>query len=198
MGGAVQLMLESALTQNGWFRSYHTKQSVDKNGNPIPWCTYPFIHFIEPRLHQQMDVFEFGCGNSTIWYASRVHMIRAVEHDEAWVKLVEPKLPPNANVVYRSLETGSYQEEVKQGGAKYHIIIVDGRQRNKSALNALDSLTPDGVIIWDNSDLAHYQSGVYKLISIGFKRLDFWGISPVTAHLNCTTVFYRADNSLGI
>jgi hypothetical protein len=44
LGGAVQLMLESALTENGWFRSYHTKQSVDKNGNPIPGV--PILLFI--------------------------------------------------------------------------------------------------------------------------------------------------------
>lgn len=198
LGGGVQLMLESALTENGWFRSYHSKHSVDKHGKPIPWCTYPFIHFIEPRLHMQMDVFEFGCGNSTIWYASRVHSIKAVEHDEAWVKLVQPRLPNNASVVYRDLETGSYTEEVKQKGAKYHIVIVDGRHRNKSALNAVDCLTSDGVIVWDNSNLAHYQSGVSALKLLGFKRLDFWGISPVTAHLNCTTIFYKPENSLGI
>jgi hypothetical protein len=182
IGGAVQLMLESALTESGWFQSYHTKQSVDKLGNPIPWCTYPFIHFIEPRLHAQMNVFEFGCGNSTIWYASRVRSIKAVEHNEAWVKLVQPKLPANAEVIFQNLAGDAYAGEVKRNGQKYHIVIIDGRQRNKSASNSIESLTEDGIIVWDNSNLPQYQSGVLSLISQGFKRLDFWGISPVTAH----------------
>lgn len=199
LGGVVQLMLKSALTDNGWFRSYHTKQSVDKEGKPIPWCTYPFIHFIGPRLHKHMDVFEFGCGNSTLWYASRIKSIKAVEHDKSWVKLMQPKLPSNAQVVFQALEENdTYIREVGQGGKKYHIVIVDGRRRNSSAQEAVNNLTQDGVIVWDNTDLPQYQEGVKNLMDLGFRRIDFWGLSPITAHLNCTTIFYKPTNCLNI
>jgi precorrin-6B methylase 2 len=196
LGGAVQLMLESALTENGWFRSYYTKQSVDKQGNPIPWCTYPFIHFIEPRLTKEMNVFEFGCGNSTIWYANRVRSIKAVEHDEAWVKLVQPKLPANAQVIFQGLEGSTYANEVKRNGQKFHIVIIDGRQRNQSALQAMESLTEEGIIVWDNSDREQYQSTIQLLIKSGFKRIDFWGMCPVVSHLTCTSIFYKTNNCL--
>jgi hypothetical protein len=199
LGGLVQLHIKSALTEIGWFRSYHTKQSVDKDGRPIPWCTYPFIHFIEPRLHKQMDVFEFGCGNSTLWYASRVKNVKSVEHDRNWVKLMQAKLPSNAKVVFQELEDGSmYTKEVSQEGKKYHIIIVDGRKRNRSAQEAVNNLSEDGVIVWDNSNLPHYQTGVSNLMKSDFRRIDFWGLSPITAHLNCTTIFYKTQNCLGI
>ncbi|MDO1444893.1 FkbM family methyltransferase [Rhodocytophaga aerolata] len=199
MGGAVQLILESALLENGWFRSYHTKQSVDRDGQPIPWCTYPYIHFVEPRLQEHMEVFEFGCGNSTLWYSSRVKSIKAVEHDKNWVKLMESKLPANAQVVFQALqEDDNYVREVGKSGKKYHIIIIDGRKRSKSAREAVQHLTEDGVIVWDNTDLPQYQEGVKHLLNVGFKRLDFWGLSPITAHLNCTTVFYKSTNCLHI
>lgn len=199
LGGAVQLMLKSALSDLGWFRSFHTKQSVDKEGKPIPWCTYPYIHFIEPRLQKSMHVFEFGCGNSTLWYASRVNSVKAVEHDRNWVKLMESRLPANVKVVFQALEEENrYIREISEEGKKYHIVIVDGRKRNRSAREAVNSLTADGVIVWDNSNLAHYQEGVGQLMSLGFKRLDFWGLSPITAHLNCTTIFYRTLNCLNI
>ena len=84
IGGAVQLFLASGLRDDGWFESFNTKRSIDKEGNPIPWCTYPFIKFIEPKLNKDFSVFEYGSGNSTIWYAQRVKEIISVENDEDW------------------------------------------------------------------------------------------------------------------
>jgi hypothetical protein len=128
-----------------------------------------------------------------------VSSVKAVEHDNNWVKLMESRLPANAKVVFQELEESNrYTREISQEGKKYHIVIVDGRKRNRSASEAVNSLTIDGVIVWDNSNLAHYQEGIGHLMSLGFKRLDFWGLSPITAHLNCTTVFYKAQNCLNI
>ncbi len=199
LGGAVQLILQSALNDYGWFRSFHTKQSVDKNGKPIPWCTYPFVHFIEGRLHKRMDIFEYGCGNSTLWYAARVNTIKAVEHDKNWVQLMHAKLPQNAQVVFRPLEEdNAYEREVSQSGKKYHLIIIDGRRRRRSSEEAIKNLTIDGVIIWDNTNVPHYQEGVNNLLKAGFRKLDFYGLAPIAAHLSCTTIFYKSNNCLGI
>lgn len=63
LGGAIQLMLTGGLLEDGWFKSFNTKQSVDINNSHIPWCTYSFIKFIEPRLKKDFTVFEFGSGN---------------------------------------------------------------------------------------------------------------------------------------
>jgi len=199
LGGVAQLIAGSALTENGWFRSFHSKQSVDRIGQPIPWCTYPFIHFIEPRLNSQMNVFEFGCGNSTLWYASRIKTIKAVEHDDTWVKIVRPRLPDNATVVHKSLEAGDqYPTEVRSAGKLYHIVIVDGRRRNLCARNAVDCLTPDGIIIWDNTSRVNYQPGMAFLQEQGFRRIDFWGMAPIVGELSCTSIFYRSGNCLNI
>ena len=43
---------------------------IDKNSNPLPWVTYGFIDFISERLNKSIDVFEYGSGNSTLWYAT--------------------------------------------------------------------------------------------------------------------------------
>jgi hypothetical protein len=60
------------LKDDGWFRSCREQASVDANGNPIPWITYPAIEFLVKRINNQLSVFEYGCGNSTLWWASRV------------------------------------------------------------------------------------------------------------------------------
>ena len=58
IGGPIQLILTGGLLDDGWFNSFNTKQAVDKNNKPIPWCTYPFVKFIEPRLKKDFSVLQ--------------------------------------------------------------------------------------------------------------------------------------------
>ncbi|MGB3947493.1 MAG: FkbM family methyltransferase [Bacteroidia bacterium] len=199
MGPLIQLSLNSSLTENGWFQSFKKKESVDKNGNPIAWCTYPFLSFIEPRLKDYFQVFEYGCGNSTIWYANKVKSIKSVEHDDVWLNKIKHNMPANSDIVYKSLEYGGeYSKEVGSSGAKYHIVIIDGRDRNNSMLNALQHLTPDGVIVFDNAHLKTYQSSINEALSRGFRRIDFYGMAPIIPSTSCTSIIYRDENCLGI
>jgi hypothetical protein len=197
LGGSVHLILQSALRQYGWFQSYSTKQSVDAQGNPLPWYTYGFIFFLKPRVKPHFEVFEYGCGNSTRWYGSRVKQITAVEHDFQWVNQISPQLPPNAEVLSRELGDG-YIQAVSEKRTKYHIIVVDGRKRVKCTAFAVDFLTDDGVIILDNSERSWYQPAKDQLHARGFKCIEFWGMLPIVAHESCSTVFYREGNCLRI
>jgi len=199
IASVIQLILKSGLKEDGWFKSYHTKQAIDNNSNPIPWCTYPFIKFIEPRLNDTLNVFEFGCGNSSLWYALKVKNITSVEHDREWHDLVKKKMPENAKIIFKELVYGgAYSKSIFESNDKYHIVIVDGRDRVNCAKNAIDALTDDGVIVFDNSDRPQYEPALDYLHQKGFKRLDFHGLSPVTAHNNLTSIFYRENNCLKI
>jgi hypothetical protein len=197
LGGSVQLYLESELKNNGWFRSFHTKRSVDAAGNPLPWCTYPFIAFIQPRLKKHFNVFEYGSGNSTRWYSAHVQSVQAVEHDEAWVKEVARQLPANADVTYRALGD-TYVGAVAMSGKKYEIIVVDGRKRVDCMRFSVDFLTPNGVLILDNSERESYAEVKGFMGALGFRWIDFYGMAPIVSHLTCTTIFYRNTNCLDI
>lgn len=197
VGGPLQLSMGGALRQYGWYKSFETKQSIDAEGQPIPWYTYPFIRFLGPRLHTDLTVFEYGSGNSTQWYAPKVKHITAVEHDAEWVKLVRKKLPANANLVQKELGD-AYIQAVAESGEKYDIIIVDGRKRVKCATFAADFLSSRGVVILDNSDRAWYQPAREYLSQKGFRYIDFLGMTPIVGFETCTTVFYRDGNCLGI
>ena len=199
IGGPIQLLLDSGVLEDGWFKSYYTRQSVDLRGNPIPWCTYSFLKFIEPRLKEHFNIFEYGCGNSTIWYAKKVNSIKSVEHNKNWFELIVSNLPGNAKVVLIELnENGNYAKEVLVENKKYEIIIIDGVERNNSVKFAMTGLTEDGVIIYDNTQLEEYFPSIDMLIDSGFKRIDFIGTLPIVAHNNTTTIFYRDKNCLGI
>ena len=199
IGGPIQLMLNSELVEDGWYKSFNLKQSVKGNGDPIPWNTYSFIRFIEPRLQKHFNIFEYGCGNSTLWYASRVNSIKAVEHDKNWINYISKKLPSNAKIIFHELsKDGAYAKEILGSNNLYHIVVIDGRDRNNCAKYAVTKLTNDGIIIYDNTQVPEYTESIEYLINLGFKRIDFIGNLPIVAHSNTTSIFYRNNNCLGI
>ena len=199
IGGPIQLMLNSELVEDGWYKSFNLKQSVNGNGDPIPWNTYSFIRFIEPRLKKHFNIFEYGCGNSTLWYAKRVKSIQSVEHDRNWFDSVTGKLPSNAKIIFRELsKDGAYAKEILESNNLYHIAVIDGRDRNNCAKYAVTKLTDDGIIIYDNTQVPEYTESIEYLLNLGFKRIDFIGNLPIVAHTNTTSIFYRNDNCLGI
>ena len=200
LDGLIELALSvNYLKKIGWFKSYKLKQSIDRNNKPIPWFSYPIISFLRNRLNNKMDVFEFGCGNSTLWFAEKVKSIKSVEHNKDWFENVKIKLPQNAKLIYKDLVYGDkYSKEVLSGKNKYHIIIIDGRDRVNCTLNSIKALQSNGVIIFDNSQLVEYEEATKYLLKNKFKRIDFWGQIPIAAHENCTTIFYKTNNCLNI
>ena len=199
LAGILELRMTGYLVQKGWYNSYQTKKSIDANKQSIPWLTYPFIAFLQDRLHAQLNIFEYGSGDSTIWYAKRVQSIDAVEHHFQWYSYVNSKKASNMTLTHVELDyDGNYARAIHLSGKQYDIAIVDGRDRNKCMQEACKALKSSGVIVLDNSDIAKYESGKLYLKEQGFKQLAFEGMSPVTPYLNETSLFYRANNCLGL
>jgi len=187
------------LLDNGWFKSYKNKTSIDKNGNPIPWVTYPFIDFIRERLNKEINIFEFGSGNSTLFYATKVKSLITVEHDKKWFDKISNIIPENAKIIFQEADTdGNYCRCIKTTNKKFDIIIDDALDRVNCIYNSLESLSEKGVIILDDSERKEYNEGVDFLIKNNFKKLDFWGIAPGILFKKCTSVFYKKNNCLGI
>jgi hypothetical protein len=53
-------------------------------------------------------------------------------------------------------------------------------------------------MIWDDTERDRYEPGFAALTRGGFRRVDFIGLGPVTRNRQCTSVFYRSDNRLGL
>jgi hypothetical protein len=184
------------LRQSGWTESFRSKESVDARGEPLPWFTYPAIAFLEPRLDKSMRVFEYGCGNSTLWWCRHTAKVRAIEHDQAWSEKVRSALPPNGEVIHISGDDGRYAREICKYRGEFHIVVIDGEARVECAKSCIPALRSDGVVIWDNSDRAVYQPGLEFLRQSGFRRLDFTGMGPINTYAWCTSIFYRSVNCL--
>lgn len=183
----------------GWFKSFESKQSVDMNGNPIPWVTYSFIDFIQERIAKTHAIFEYGSGNSTHYYASKAETVVSVEHDEAWFNSVKGSNPKNAEIIFCALHiNGDYSRMAAQTGKKYDVIIVDGRDRVNCCKHSVDALADGGVLVLDDSERADYNEGRIFLKNKGYKELKFSGISPGLFYYKSTSVFYKANNCLDI
>lgn len=187
------------LNSIGWFAAFDTHQAVDANGYPIPWVTYSFIDFIKTRLTKDLSIFEYGSGNSTLFYAHHVKKVVSVEHDEAWYHKIVKEKAQNAEMIFTALEKGGeYSQKAALLGEKFDVIIVDGRDRVNCCKNSITALSTKGVLVLDDSERDFYEEARTFLVQNGFKELPFTGISPGLFYNKTTSVFYKENNCLGI
>ena len=183
----------------GWFKSRIAGLPVDKNGAVLPWLTYPVIFFLERKLKPDMRVFEYGSGNSTLWWSKHVSSIVSCEHYLVWYESFKKNIPSNVEYIYCELvDGGEYSKVIKRYQNIFDIIIIDGRDRVNCIKNSLGALTDNGIVIVDNTERDAYREAFQYLLSNGFKRIDFQGLSPGNIYNECTSIFYRCDNCLGI
>jgi hypothetical protein len=188
------------LFDTGWVNSFIKQRPVDKDNSPVPWLTMPFNAFIGQRLSSDMTIFEYGSGNSTLFYAKKVKEVVAVENDKGWLDTIKNQMPANVTLIFEELKNNDdrYSKAAMITGKHFDMIVVDGRERVKCMINAVECLSDRGVMVLDNSDRESYIPGIEFILSKGFKKIDFWGIAPSFAHQTCTTVFYRPSNCLDI
>ncbi len=183
----------------GWFNAFDKQQAIDGDGNPIPWVTYSFIDFIKPRLTKDLSIFEYGSGNSTLFYAKNTRRVVSVEHDEAWFRKIVNQKAENAEMIFCELDKGGlYSQKACSLDEKFDIIIVDGRDRVNCCKHSINALSEAGVIILDDSERQIYTEARVFLKEKGFKELSFSGISPGLFYEKATSVFYKANNCLEI
>jgi precorrin-6B methylase 2 len=178
------------LLETGWLKHFNQKAPLDKDGHPIPWTSYSFIPFINDYLTKEMNVFEYGSGNSTIYYAARAKHVYTIEHNKDWHEHLKDTLPSNTSLFNCPL-TENYEKSIELPEIKFDVIIVDGRRRNNCIREAINYIKEDGIIVLDDSERETYKEGIGFLSENGFKKIDFWGISHRYFHNKATSIFFK-------
>ncbi len=189
----------SYLSQAGWFSSIKAGKAVTPTGAPLPWYTYPSIDYLRPHLLSEhaknWNVFEYGCGQSTHYWATHCAHVHALEHDAKWRAYLTPSLPQNVTLLSADAANKiTYAAAILEPNIKFDIIIIDAKNRNSCAKKAPEALTEAGVIIWDDSERVSNKQGLKQLLKNGFKALHFTGLGPLHAQPSRTTIFYRQNN----
>ncbi len=178
--------------RSGFIRSSFANRAVDRNGNPLPWYTYPSIDFLKTQDFEGKRVLEFGCGQSTPWWASRAAHVVGIEENVEWAKAIASRNLPNVTVKHVPRSTPNYRDHVLAylEGQTFDVIIIDGGNRSSACKCALSVLAPGGAIICDNAE----GYGMFDALrDSGLMRVDFYGSCPGVVLPHFTSIFFGPD-----
>lgn len=172
----------------------------DENEMVNPWWGKSIIDLVVKKLDRNMKVFEWGTGNSTLFWGQYVGSVVSVESDLEWYEKMKRVITNNVRLEYCQLEyDGEYCRKILDEEQEFEIILIDGRDRVRCACNAIKKLTENGIIIWDNSEREYYQKGFKYIKRYGFKQLELssivYGLPGIEDY---TSIFYRENNILDL
>lgn len=195
-----ELKQSGYLLEHGWLRTFAEKRPVDRAGEPVPWMNYAMVDFLAERAGAAWRVFEYGAGASTAWWAKRAASVTACEHDEGWYRQLIDRFPANVKLLHVPLDVdGAYCRTILKEDGEFDVVVSDGRDRVRCALNALPKLSPGGVLILDDFEREKYAPAKTELAKHGFRCLAIGGMKPRSYDESRTAVFYRpGENVLGL
>lgn len=172
-------------TEFGQFKTM-SRGCIDKDSEFIPWYTYPAIEYIKQLDFTEKSIFEFGSGNSTIFWAKRCKKAVSIEDNKEWYDKMTPELP--ANVEYRLVpEKDNYVNSINQFSENFDIIIIDGNHRYECTVEALKKLNGGGIVILDNSDW--HEKSAKLLRDADLIEVDMSGFGPINGYTWTTSFF---------
>lgn len=178
----------------GHLESCRQLECRDAQGNPLPWYTYPAIDFLRGLDTTGMRVFEYGCGFSTLFWASKALSVVSVDDDKLWVEKVSSTMPANVslNLVQDAPRYIDAINDIAIGrGESFDIVIIDAKHRYETARSAVSHVAPGGMLILDNADW--YPETAAMLGASGMARIDMIGFGPINSYVWCTALFLKPD-----
>jgi hypothetical protein len=176
----------------GFARSARAGLPVDASGAPLPWYTYPAIEFLSQLDVSGRRVFEYGAGNSSLFWRARGAQVACVENDPAWQARLAARDPALSIRLCERRE--DYVRAIEEAGGPFDLVAIDGEGRAACAQAAPARLAAGGLIVLDNSD--RHPRAARTLREAGFFQADFSGFGPVSPYTWTTSLFLRADCSL--
>jgi len=169
---------------------------VDGEGRHQPWLTYPVIEHINGLDLRDKDVFEFGAGASTIFWAERAKSVTSVELDSDWWDILRKSVPKNVELVHEPDGAKYARFPLTLAPRKFDVVVVDGAQRFESAKTALRVLAPGGMIVLDNAEWYPNTADVLSNADLIEVRLS--GFSPINAFTETSSIFLSRDFAFSI
>lgn len=170
----------------GHLRSSREWNCVDKNGDPIPWYTYPAIDYLNQLDFRKKSIFEWGSGNSSLFWSKRAESIVSIEDNEFWYQKIKSLKKENQKILL-IIDKEEYINAITKQYIKYDIIIIDGLYRYECSKIATQYLEEGGMIILDNSDW--YPKTAEVLRKADLIQVDFHGFGPIVGFTTTTSIF---------
>ncbi len=162
------------LLLNPGYISKYLEQSVlnRKSRRPpldleLPWIPYAAIDFLHTYLTSDMNVCEYGCGGSTLFFAKRVKMVYSIEDNPKWFDRVSQRLKEKSisnvqlGLFLSNLEDPTNFEKSDYVRAipndEFDVIFVDGTETSSWQMRptcfryAESRVRSGGIIVIDDS-----------------------------------------------
>lgn len=178
---------------HGYERTLESRLPLAADGSPIPWYTYPAIEYFNQLDAKGLRVFEYGSGNSSLYWARKGADVWSVEHDPGWCETMGKRSAQLKDLLLRE-SCESYASAISEVGGEFDVIVIDGAWRNECVRAALPFLSPEGVFILDNSDWYTDVSDFLK--EVGFFQVDFNGFGPINNYCWTTSILFRLSSPL--
>lgn len=181
----------------GQFASMKLWSCVDGKGNPIPWYTYPAIEYLSHLDLSDRKVFEYGSGNSSLWWAGRCQALTSIEDNRKWYEKINLAAKCLQNFDYQYVEgMAAFIEQENIAGSD--IVIIDGSYRSECADYVLQKIRQrylDPVfLVFDNSDW--YPQTMARLNKeLNWIQVDFAGFGPINSYTWTTSIFINPSHA---
>ncbi|MEA5503468.1 hypothetical protein VB735_10165 [Halotia wernerae UHCC 0503] len=172
----------------GHQKSVRLGKPVDAFLNPLPWYTYPAIEYLKQFDFSNKNIFEYGSGNSSIFWSSLAKSVTSVEIDPLWFEVISKSKPSNLNI-YLKEKKSEYVFFIENGNTPYDLVVIDGSYRYECSKAATKHLSDDGLIILDNSE--RYPKLCSDLRSHDLIQVDFFGFGPINYYTWTTSLFFQ-------
>jgi predicted O-methyltransferase YrrM len=215
----LSLLLYCVVGDPGQLRHLFRWQRSLKNRSPIkdkrPWLTYSAVEELTRLLRNDMKVFEYGSGGSTLYIAPRVEELTSIEHDISWAKTVKDAIKSEGitNIEYRTIPSKSatlngsrhqYFRSTKETNRDFRnyvtainkypdrsldMVIVDGRARVVCVREAYRKIKPGGYLILDNSERKDYHEAFLFMRKRSSSVKNHFGVIAYGTSLMQTTIW---------
>lgn len=177
----------------------------------LPWISFGALRFLEGFLRPSMQVFEYGSGGSTVFFANRCQSVVSVEDDAEWAQRVRDRLngAQNATVIFSPTAQIGYGsdglpfESTDFSGSDYlrafdgltpEVVMIDGsedwllkRTRRSICFHHVEPAMKEGGIIILDDSWAYPQ---LKADNRAKRAITFWGVGPCRKGCTSTDIFF--------
>ena len=173
-----------------------------------PAMSNPAVHFLDTHLNNTHELFEWGSGASTFWFAERCKSVVSVEYFEEFYDVIkERNTYDNLELVFqkpdnlcrkgyiakfssaRGFSFYNFAHTIDQYSL-FDVIVVDGRARNRCLDLAFSKLRQNGIIVYDDTNRKEYHDYMMKYADKFKKVFDFSGVT-VDKKQTTTSVLYK-------
>jgi len=119
----------------------HWQYTDTESGLIMPWYTLPMLQWLKKQDVSEWEVFEYGCGYSTIWWRANCDSVTSIDSNKLWAKAI--------GIEYFSKALANYVS-CSGDGQNYDCIIIDGDFREECMNHARYNVKPAGFLIIDN------------------------------------------------